>query len=361
MRFPFNCLDCGHVNHAVWSQVGQQTECDRCGKSVTVPAPMETISEPQSEPPPQRLKFRCPSCRRKFSTKADMAGQKIRCTGCGAGVRVPWAEEASEMPSSQPAVAVFAKSDEIAIASEPRRVDPVRPDVPRLDVARAVARSASAPAPSLMTPELDAIASLDGSGRRRRAESVLSPRSSMLELARQQAAEEEAAETQRAVAKDPKKKKKKKKKNSSFFDPKETLKLVAGVGVLVAVLAFLAWGYPDFRLPLGGFLCVVGFIVYVMGAVSLRQLVAEEGMFKLILFRICPPYQWWFIFTRWQETRDFFAFFLAGAMVMSIGGAIIKISPLSMKAEAAERAYQKKQAELLPPMPGGIVEADDDD
>jgi hypothetical protein len=325
---------------------------------------METIAEPQTAPPPERLKFRCPSCRRKFSTKVEMAGQKIRCTGCGAGVRVPWAEEAAEMPSSQPAVAVFARSDEISVAPEPRRVEPVRSDVPRLDIGSVIARPAGAAAPSLITPELEAIASLDGSVKGRRAESVLSPRSAMLELGRQQAAEEEAAETERPIARDPRKKKKKRKKHSSYFDPKETLKLVAGVGVLVAVLAFLAWGYPNFRLPLGGFLCVVGFVVYVMGAVSLRQVVAEEGMFKLILFRICPPYQWWFIFTRWQETRDFFAFFVAGAMVMSVGGAIIKISPLSIKAEAAERAYQKKverrQAELLPPLPGGMVGVEDD-
>ena len=123
--------------------------------------------------------------------------------------------------------------------------------------------------------------------------------------------------------------------------------------------------YPDFRVPLGGFICVVGFIVYVLGAVALRQLVAEEGFIKLMLFRFFPPYQWWFIFTRWQETRDFLAFFMAGAMVMSVGGAIIKISPLGIKADAAERAYLKKherrQARMRPALPAGIVEADDDD
>ena len=42
-----------------------------------------------------------------------------------------------------------------------------------------------------------------------------------------------------------KKKKKKKKKYSSFFDPKETLKLVAGVGVVVGVLAPWAGAIPS--------------------------------------------------------------------------------------------------------------------
>ena len=134
---------------------------------------------------------------------------------------------------------------------------------------------------------------------------------------------------------------------------------MAGVGVLVVGLALLAWGYPGLRFPLGGSLCVIGFIVYVLGAISLRQLVAEEGFVKLLLFRFCPPYQWWFILTNWVETRDFVAFFGAGMLIMSMGGAIIKTSPTGKKAEAADRAYQKaklgSQAEI-PPAPSGIMD-----
>src|SRR5262249_20743970 len=101
MKFPYNCTVCGHVNHAVWSQVGQPFDCFRCGESLVVPAPMESIVEPPQAVAPKRLKFRCPSCRRKFATKPELAGQKIRCTGCGVGVRVPWAEEgeASDAPA----------------------------------------------------------------------------------------------------------------------------------------------------------------------------------------------------------------------------------------------------------------------
>jgi DNA-directed RNA polymerase subunit RPC12/RpoP len=364
MKFPFNCTECGHVNHAVWSQVGQQIDCDRCGKPLTVPAPMESIAEPAQAP--LRLTFRCPSCRRKFSTKPELAGQKIRCTRCGAGVRVPLLEQASDASASQPVLASLEPSDEIAVAPVTPRRDPVSADVPRIDVGRpAKVKPANVEAPSALSSEIEALADLDGSGRRRKVESVLSSRAELLETARLREAEERAVDTQMPLPKDPtKKKKKKRKKTSSYFDPKETLQLVAGVGALVAVLAFLAWRYPDFRLPLGGVLCVIGFIVYVLGAISLRQLVAEEGFIKLMLFRFFPPYQWWFIVSRWQETRDFFAFFLAGAIVMSVGGAIIKTSPLSLKAEADERAYQKKverrQAELRLPEPFGRVEADDD-
>jgi hypothetical protein len=289
-------------------------------------------------------------------------------------VRVPWALEAegSEMPSSEPAVPVFARDDEIDAAPAPVRIEPVRPDVPRIDLSRPAAKAEKAAAPTAFkAPELGALAKLDDLPQRRQTESVfLTPRSAVVELPRPPAIEDEIFHSSPGSLPGPARapatlKPKKRKKQKSFFDPKETLKLVAGVGALVVVLALAAWAYPEFRVPLGGFMCVVGFIVYVLGAVSLRQLVAEEGFIKLMLFRFFPPYQWWFIFTRWQETRDYLAFFLAGAMVMSVGGAIIKISPLGIKADADERAYFEKigrrQADLRPPVPVGRVEDDEDD
>ena len=100
----------------------------------------------------------------------------------------------------------------------------------------------------------------------------------------------------------------KKKKRSSFFDPKETLKLVAGVSVVVGLVAFFAWGYPELRFPLGGLLCVYRLHRLPARAVSIRQVVAEEGVLKVLVFRFCPPYQWWFVATHWEETQDFVAF-----------------------------------------------------
>jgi hypothetical protein len=160
-----------------------------------------------------------------------------------------------------------------------------------------------------------------------------------MEQVRQKVAEQEAVETQQKVEKA--KKKKKKRKSSGYFDPKDTLALVGGVGAFVAVLTFLAWGYPGLRFPLGGLLCVLGFIVYLLGAVSIRQLVAEEGPIKALVFRFCPPYQWWFVATHWAETKDFVAFFGAGLVILSIGSAVLKTSEIGKKAEESERAYQK--------------------
>ncbi len=216
--------------------------------------------------------------------------------------------------------------------------------------------------PIQVSPLLDELGWIETAKRPGRAESVLPSRTELMEQVRQQ--ELEAAEVEsRTKAEKAKKKKKTKKKGSSYFDPKETLTLVAGVGAVVGVLAFLAWGYPEFRFPLGGLLSVIGFIVYLLGAVSLRQLVAEEGVVQALMFRFCPPYQWWFIITRWADAKDFFAFFLAGAMIMAVGGFVIKTSPTGKKADASERAYQKimksKKAEAAPPV-SNVFTPDDD-
>ena len=72
MKDSFACTECNHIIQFGWSQVGRRISCEGCGHSLTVPAPMETIGEPEALPPP-RLKFRCPSCQRKFSTKLEMA------------------------------------------------------------------------------------------------------------------------------------------------------------------------------------------------------------------------------------------------------------------------------------------------
>ena len=178
----------------------------------------------------------------------------------------------------------------------------------------------------------------------------------MLEQARQKTIEQEAAAAEEKVEKAKKKKKKKRKQSSGYFDPKDTLILIGGLGAFVGLLALAAWRFPDFRFPLGGLLCIIGFVVYLLGAAALRQLVAEEGAFKALLFRFFPPYQWWFVVSRWSDTRDYFAFFAAGLMILGVGGAVIKLSPVGKDAMESERAYQKAQhgdhSEVPPVLPG---------
>jgi hypothetical protein len=318
MKFYCTCPDCGTLNDARLVQVGQEFLCTGCGTTLKVPAPREAVDA--SDERPIVLRFDCPSCGRHYATKPDLAGKKIRCTGCGVGVRVPHADATFVAQPSKPVLKTFGGED----AKPAPRPDRVRKE------------SASAEAGISSAALLEELASIEGVKRARRAESVLPSRSETMEEVRQKVAEQEAVQAEKQ-----KTKKKKKKKRSGYFDPKETLQLVGGLSAFVAVLAFLAWAYPGMRFPLGGFLCVIGFIVYLLGAASLRQLAAEEGPFKALAFRFVPPYQWWFVATRWADTKDFVSFFLAGLVIMAIGGAVIKTSDVGKQAEESERAYQK--------------------
>jgi DNA-directed RNA polymerase subunit RPC12/RpoP len=326
MTFPFTCSACGHVNSFGWSQVGQQINCAGCEKPMMVPVPREVVGP--VVPAPTTFRFRCPACRRKFSIKRELAGKKIRCTGCGAGVRVPLTED-------QPATLTGRGA---------RTTDPTtagHSGSTSAPAARIDKRAEAEPAEKPPSPLLDDLGWIETARRPRRRRRVLPSRSEHMEKVREEVAENEAADAQAKLLGAKKRMKRKKKKG--YFDAKETLQLVAGVGALVALLAFLAWGYPEFRFPLGGSLCVIGFIVYLLGSAALRQIVAEEGFLKLMFYRFCPPYQWWYVMTHWEETRDFFAFFVAGSVIMAIGGGIIKTSAEGKRAEASDRAYRKMQ------------------
>ena len=66
---------------------------------MTVPVPMGIVD--MAPEPPLAFRFNCPSCGRKFAAKPDLAGKKIRCNRCGAGVRVP----AGDIPAVTPTAA----------------------------------------------------------------------------------------------------------------------------------------------------------------------------------------------------------------------------------------------------------------
>ncbi len=218
---------------------------------------------------------------------------------------------------------------------------------------RAVARTTTAAVPAVedetrseSSPVLEQIESIAGVTHGERAEVVLPSRAETMEQVRQEAAGQEAVAAQKQVEKS-KREKKKKRKRKSDFELQETLTLVGGVSVVVGVLGLMAWYFPDFRYFLGGLVAVIGFILYLLGARSLRELAANQGFFNLMLYRFFPPYQLWFVLTHWDEARDFFAFFVSGAIVMAIGGAVITTSPTFKRAVASEREYQKAVREAV--------------
>ena len=75
--------------------------------------------------------FRCPACGRKFATKAGLAGKKIHCPRCGAGVRVPGGDEDTSGQPSRPASLTGVDA---------LRRDRPAPAVPRLESAASPGR-----------------------------------------------------------------------------------------------------------------------------------------------------------------------------------------------------------------------------
>jgi hypothetical protein len=401
MKFPFNCLGCGFENYAEWSHIGRQVCCAGCGRVAIVPAPMEpAVAEPTAG---HAVRFACPGCGRQFATKPALFGQKIRCSGCGAGVRVPAGnsfpvEHASRVtliainsnsqamppvagpmreirPPAARSIAVPAPpfrdvrppgGRSISVPAPPfRDVGPPAgrsiwvPDPPRV-VAEAVPVSnhAASLAPGVPIRAIEAIIAsnavsareqleaVGGLGRHERAEVMLPSRAETMEQVRHESAKKEAAETIQ-VAEKAKKAKKKKRKKAGYFDAQETLTLVGGVGIVVAVFALAAWRFQEFRYPLGGLLTVIGVAFYLFGILSLRRVVRAEGMIKLFAFRFFPPYQFWYIITHWEETREFFAIVVSGAAIAAIGVTVVRTSPAVAKAEASHRVYQATVEEFV--------------
>ncbi len=395
MYFPFNCLGCGHENQAEWSQIGQRASCRVCGRAAIIPAPMEPLEGGSHGE--FAVRFACLVCGRSFATKPALVGQKIRCSGCGAGVRVP---EANSFPVEHESRVVLnaLSGGSRAIPPASWATSGVRPSAgqstpgtnpwrDRLDGNSGI-RSLMAPAketttgarpptgystpgaspwrdtldgnsgsrsiapapgaavrdgwaktesdPLLSNDQLEAIGGLT---RREQAAVVLTSRGEMMEQALQKAAKQEAAEITKNAEK-AKKAKRKQRKKTSFFDLKETLTMLGGVGVVVAVLGLVAWRFPESRFPLAGLLVVIGAVLYLLGAMSLSRVAERESFLKSMAFRFFPPYQLWYVLTHWKDTQDFVAFAVSGLMIVAIGLGVFRTSQTFTEAEKSNRDYQ---------------------
>ena len=112
-------------------------------RTMTVPVPMETVGP--SAPPPCAVAFKCPACGRKFSTKPEMAGKKIRCNGCGAGVRVPQSSIRNPLANPRdPQTTSYSRERRRRCPGEAGR----RLPAPRVDVRAASEDEAIEPAPA---------------------------------------------------------------------------------------------------------------------------------------------------------------------------------------------------------------------
>ena len=71
------------------------------------------------------------------------------------------------------------------------------------------------------------------------------------------------------------------------------------------------------------------------------RLAENVSYFKAMAFRFFPPYQLWFVLTRWGDTRDYFAFFVSGLITAAIGVVVIITSPTYKAAEESGRVMNQ--------------------
>ncbi len=200
---------------------------------------------------------------------------------------------------------------------------------------------------------LDALATIAGEQDRKLDELVLPSRSESMQLLSQGTSRRNAAERRVRERNINRNKNRKPRSSGDFFDPKETLRLIGTMSVMVVLLAYFATAVPAFRFVVGGLLCVIGVLVYIMAAITLSKSVAADNPLKLLLLRICPPYQWWYVVSHWSAGKECFAFFVAGIVFVAIGVGVLKISEPVKKAEASESATQgfRPASQPAPPVP----------
>lgn len=330
MTFTFDCPHCGRANHADLGHVGRTAPCPGCNQAVVVPAPLEAADAPpgvaSAGPSPTAVRFACPTCGRKFATKVGMAGKRVVCSGCGTKLAVP----GGPPPSSSGAVPT--RTDR-----PPSRAD-VRPaSSPSIDTYDLGGDAAPGALP-VDAPVLTA----GGRGRGRRdggelVESVLPSRSeAMADLERSLA--EKAKVEEEKKAKRAKKARKGKKRASAGLEPKEVAQMIGGGVALVALLGGLSYAAPNFRLPIGGVLCVIGGLVYFLGTLGFSHVAREEGAIYSLCCKFVPLYKWYYLVTRWEEMRGHFALYAVGLVLLGPGVWIVKESPYYKRIDAIEKA-----------------------
>ena len=102
----FGCPDCAQPFQVDSNQAGQKVRCPGCNAVVRIPDALGDSPQPPEPPPTQEVPeaFACPACESAFGVLASMYGTSIACPHCGQAVSIertpPAKPEAGPTPSS---------------------------------------------------------------------------------------------------------------------------------------------------------------------------------------------------------------------------------------------------------------------
>jgi len=355
MTFTFACRHCGGENRATLAESGRAKACAACGRSVVVPAPAETADGSGERPASgEAIRFACPDCGRKYATKPELLGKKIKCGGCGKGLVVGGAQ--APPPAHQPSNPRPAAATAASPAGSNRgTVRPGPPATSVLDLDMLLEGADGGADLPTDVPELVGRSRLSrrpGGGEA--VESVLPSRSAaMADLEEDLAAKAEVQrerDRKRAL-----KAKAKGKKTSGGLELSEVFTIIGFTLGSVVVIGFFSWMYPGLRFPVGASLAGVGFLGAIFGTMGFAQAAREEGYHHALLCRFVPLYKLYFLLTRWEMMKGHFAFYAAGLLLLSTGGVLLKTTPFYMERDRAglisdsDSAKSRQPAARTPP------------
>ena len=403
MKFNFDCRKCARTIEAEWSWIGKTITCTSCGTSILVPAPMETATRESKKVGPSlddELKFRCQECGRRYTTRGELAGKKIRCGGCGAQVRIPVPDAVprSGDVGTTPALPSSDKSqkspkvvkEEAARLTKIEKFSPPKVDDSDTDsdsdfepdtefhidqdfdteAETTPQTTQKATSPTLRTLDdngFPAKAAMAGDRVERAADgdtvfaelpavpAAVASRSKgilhrILDIfvgsppEKMDSIEQQLSDQARAKIKDQRDRERtvaRMLENTGLGGGvimSDAVNILIATVVSILVISVICWRYSNQSFVIGGLLAFCGLIVYFNATGHFARIAAAEGTNQSLACRFVPFYKWYYLITRWHEMKAHFVFIIVGMMVFWHGVLILAVSPSPLNVSNDEKA-----------------------
>ncbi|MDR3636978.1 MAG: hypothetical protein P4L84_24455 [Isosphaeraceae bacterium] len=266
------------------------------------------------------MTFSCSQCGRPLKAKAQFAGKIVRCQACGGNTTVP-------APNAEAEAGVAVRDRSARGGAVPQRG---RGPAEARDRQEEVVES-------VLPRRSDLLAA--------RARQVLEQPA---EAAKADAPSQAAKPAQRERGQ--KKPKRKKRRSGGDLAGSEVARMILTVLAANIIAIPIVAMYPGLMAPIGGFFCLIGFLMTLVGTMELAKVAREKGAIYGLLCKFVPPYKLYFVFAHWKLLRDQAIIYVAGALLLYPGLILVRTSP-AYKEMFAPSAESKKPKGPVPKAP----------